>query len=234
MNNIKEWIVERKTIYFIFSLFYDGMINEGIEILKKSNLFKNFANYFDDEIISSEVSKIIEEIEDNKNNDNYELFILKDHQRLFIGPDELLAPLWESVYKTKDKLLFGKIELEVRRCYHSAGLNVKESEPADYLPLQLSFMSCLCKRIEEENFRNVDENSSSQYINDKRKFEVINENLAKQHNFLKEHILSWICLWSDDVNKNAESEFWKAFSKVTKGWLENDLKEIEKVIAFFN
>jgi len=215
MDNIKQWLAERRSIYFILALLYDGKIDKALEIIRENDLLQNFAAYIDNTLISVGSGKVIKEIDKNQNNNDYRALILNDYQRLFVGPDEILAPLWESVYKTKDKLLFGEIELEVRRFYNSVELDVKESEPADYLPLELSFMSRLCK-IDGEN-----------------KLEDINKNLVKQHDFLKEHLLSWISSWAGDVNKNAETKFWVGFTQLTKGWLENDLGEIEKLVYDF-
>ena len=62
---------------------------------------------------------------------------------------------------------------------------------------------------------------------------INNENLVKQRAFLKEHLLSWISSWVEDVNKNAETKFWVGFAQLTKGWLENDLDEIEKLVYNF-
>jgi hypothetical protein len=52
-------------------------------------------------------------------------------------------------------------------------------------------------------------------------------------NILKEHLLSWISSWVEDVDKNAEIKFWVGFAQLTKGWLENDLDEIEKLVYDF-
>jgi TorA maturation chaperone TorD len=214
MDNIKQWLVERKTIYFILALLYDGKIDEALEIIRENDLLQHFADYIDNTLISVGSNKVIKEIDENQANDDYRALILDDYQRLFVGPNEILAPLWESVYKTKDKLLFGEIELEVRRFYNSVGLDVKESEPSDYLPLQLSFMSRLCD-TDDNNLGNI------------------NKNLIKQRDFLKEHLLLWISSWVEDVEKNAEIRFWAGFAQITRGWLENDLDEIEKVIRIY-
>lgn len=215
MDNIEQWLIERKTIYFILALFYRGNINEGLEILRETDLLQQFANYVDNTLLSIGASEVIKEIDENQNNNKYKELVLDDYQRLFVGQNEILAPLWESVYKAKDKLLFGDIELAVRRFYNSVGLDVKESEPADYLPLQLSFMSRLCHIAVEDNLKDI------------------SKNLVKQRDFLKEHLLSWILLWVEDVNKNAEISFWAGFAQMTKGWLENNLDEIEKIINVY-
>jgi TorA maturation chaperone TorD len=218
MDNIKQWFSERKAIYYILSLFYAGKINEGLGLLKKSNLLHNFKSYDHNKKLSHGACEIINGFNKNEEVD-YKKVILEEHQKLFVGPNELLAPLWESVYKTKDKLLFGDIELEVRSYYNSVGLDVKPSEAADYLPLQLAFMSRLCSISQEYNLErlNVDE------------LEKIRGNLSIQKEFLNKHLLSWIPLWAEDVNKNAEGQFWKEFTELTEGWLENDLIEIERL-----
>ena len=215
MDNIKQWLAERKTIYIMLALLYDGKIDQALEIIRENDLLQNFAAYIDNTLISVGSGKVIKEIDENQNNNDYRALILNDYQRLFVGPDEILAPLWESVYKTKDKLLFGEIELEVRRFYNSVELDVKDSEPADYLPFQLSFMSRLC---------NIDENNN---VKD------INKSLVKQSDFLKEHLLSWTYSWVEDVSKNAKILFWSGFAQITRGWLENDLNEIERVIRIY-
>ena len=45
-----------------------------------------------------------------------------DYTRLFIGPDRLPAPPWESAYLTEERLLFQEPTLEVRRAYRKYGL----------------------------------------------------------------------------------------------------------------
>ncbi|WP_017810672.1 TorD/DmsD family molecular chaperone [Clostridium saccharoperbutylacetonicum] len=178
----------------------------------------NFKNYEHNKKLSKGALEIINELNESDNFD-YKKAILEEHQRLFVGPNELLAPLWKSVYKTKDKLLFGDIELEVRSYYNSVGLDVKPSEAADYLPLQLSFMSQLCSIGQEYNLEglNADE------------LEKLSENLSMQKEFLNKHLLSWVPLWVEVVNKNAGGQFWKGFAELTEGWLENDLIEIERI-----
>lgn len=214
MDNIKQWLAERKTIYFIFALLYDGNIDKALEIIRENELLEHFERYSENEFLSTGSSKMIKEIDENSDNSNYKDLILDDHQRLFVGPDEILAPLWESAYKAKDKLLFGEVELEVREFYNSYGLDIKANEPADHLPLELSFMSHLCNIDGEDNLENII------------------KCLEKQLNFLKEHLLSWIPLLVENVSENSETKFWTGLVQLTRGWLENDLDEIEKVIKF--
>lgn len=212
MDTIKQWITERQNIYSIIALFYHGDLNMGLDILQDTDVLQKFSEYIENPLLSDGAKRIIKEITENKENPQYKKLLLDDYQRLFVGPDHILAPLWESVYQTKDKLIFGESELVVRGFYNSLGLEVKNTEPADHLALELSFMARLCSMTKY--------NHSQQVI----------EALTKQQSFLKDHLLKWIPLWTNDVNENAQTKFWSGFALVTKGWLMNDLNEIQKIL----
>ena len=64
-----------------------------------------------------------------------------EYTRLFIGPNELPAPLWESVYVTKERILFHRRTLEVRNFYRSEGLipQMYPSVADDHIALELDF-----------------------------------------------------------------------------------------------
>ncbi|MHC1681971.1 MAG: molecular chaperone [Clostridiaceae bacterium] len=211
MDNINQWLNERKIIYSILALFYHGEINRGLEVLRGSSLLETFAGYGDNNLLSEGARVVIKDLAEHRDDKEYEALISADYQRLFIGPDKILAPLWESVYKEKDRLLFGEVELKVRRFYESIGVYVKDSEPADSLSLELSFMTLLISKILENNSKNIKD-----YV-------------IRQREFLKEHLISWISSWAEEVEKNAETNFWRGFSLLTRGYVENDLYEVEKI-----
>lgn len=211
MDNINQWLDERKIIYSILSLFYRGEIKRGLEVLRGSSLLEGFAIYGDNNLLSEGARVVIKDLAEHWDDKEYETLISADYQRLFIGPDKILAPLWESVYKEKDKLIFGEVELEVRRFYESIGLSVKNSEPADSLSLELSFMAWVSSKALEDDSKNI------------------KGYMIKQREFLIEHLISWISSWTEEVEKNAETNFWRGFSILTRGYVENDLYEIEKI-----
>lgn len=211
MYNINQWLNERKIIYSILSLFYHGEIKRGLVVLRGNSLLEGFASYGDNNLLSEGARVVIKDLSEHWDDKEYEALISADYQRLFIGPDKILAPLWESVYKEKDKLLFGEVELGVRRFYESIGLSVKNSEPADSLSLELSFMAWLSSKALEDDSKNI------------------KGYMIKQREFLKEHLISWISSWTEEVEKNAETDFWRGFSLLTRGYVENDLYEIEKI-----
>lgn len=212
MNNIKDQLDQRQLVYSIFALFYRGELIKGLDVLYNTYFLQKLSNFSNNTTLKSITNKIINEIENNKTNSNYVKLLLDDYQRLFVGPNHILAPLWESVYCTKYKLIFDENELKVRKLYNKSGLDVRKTEPADHLSLELAFMARMCSTgndivtIESE------------------------ESLLKELKFLNEHLLKWTSSWVKKVNEYAVTEFWKNFSLITRSWLENDFNELDKIV----
>lgn len=73
----------------------------------------------------------------------------RDHQTLFTGPGPLLAPPYESVHRSRDRLLFEAPTFAVRAAYRAfdrvaPALN---REPDDHLGLELDFVAHLSLRV---------------------------------------------------------------------------------------
>ncbi len=68
----------------------------------------------------------------------------RDHAQLFIGP-EIAVPPWESVWRDKDRLLFGESTFAVRAAYARFGLGADRpgNEPDDHLGRELGFLGHL-------------------------------------------------------------------------------------------
>ena len=117
-----------------------------------------------------------------------------DYNKLFVGPGPLVAPPWESVYCSKERLVFGEQTLAVREVYRSFGLNSKEQgrEPDDHIALELEFMAWLCK----------------------------NSNISAQHQFLTSHLLKWGQPFCTDVVNGADTAFYRIVAQLTIAWLD--------------
>ncbi|MEE4243657.1 MAG: molecular chaperone TorD family protein [Desulfopila sp.] len=70
--------------------------------------------------------------------------MLVDYAALFVGPFELPAPPYGSVYLEKNKTVMGDTTLQVLKMYQDAGLQVEEKEPPDHIAIELEFLSFLC------------------------------------------------------------------------------------------
>lgn len=64
------------------------------------------------------------------------------HARLFVGPFDLLAPPYGSVYLDGERLLMGPSSLDVQRHYAAAGVDMPEAAggPPDHVAVELEFM----------------------------------------------------------------------------------------------
>ena len=118
----------------------------------------------------------------------------EEYNRLFIGPNALPAPLWESVYLSREHLLFDEVTLEVRNCYRQYGLSfIRESnEPDDHIVIELEFLSYLIqKTLESDN------------VASKQKL------LEDQYSFLTNHLLKWCPIFCETLSKSTSFDLYK-------------------------
>ncbi|GAA1644029.1 TorD/DmsD family molecular chaperone [Georgenia ruanii] len=77
-----------------------------------------------------------------------EATVRRDYNRLFVGPERLKAPPYESVHRSPDHLVFDRETLQVRAAYAQFGLAAPRlnQEPDDHIGLELGFLATLCVR----------------------------------------------------------------------------------------
>lgn len=113
-----------------------------------------------------EVAKLLEEhrVESNSSYLEESIGLLKkldhhdkeeltfDFNRLFIGPNKLLAPPYESSYRSDERTLMQGETLNVRRFYRKIGLQVKEknSIPDDHITFELELICYLLSMAMEK------------------------------------------------------------------------------------
>ncbi|MEH7111256.1 molecular chaperone TorD family protein [Neobacillus niacini] len=134
----------------------------------------------------------------------------EEYKRLFVGPNALPAPLWESVYLGREHLLFEEVTLEVRDCYRQYGLSfIREgNEPEDHLVIELEFLSFLIQKTIE-----------SDDVETKKKL------LEDQHSFLTEHLLKWCPSFCELLSKSTSFELYQGAAQLLAEYLnlENEL-----------
>lgn len=74
--------------------------------------------------------------------------VRRDYNRLFFGPDRMIAPPYESVHRSEEHLVFERETMLVRAAYAEFGLAAPRlnKEPDDHIGLELSFLATLCVR----------------------------------------------------------------------------------------
>ncbi|MEH7245888.1 molecular chaperone TorD family protein [Neobacillus niacini] len=128
----------------------------------------------------------------------------EEYKRLFVGPNALPAPLWESVYLGREHLLFEEVTLEVRDCYRQYGLSfIREgNEPEDHLVIELEFLSILIQKTIE-----------SDDVETKKKL------LEDQHSFLTDHLLKWCPTFCDLLSKSTSFELYQGAAQLLAEYL---------------
>ena len=82
-----------------------------------------------------------------------------DHAALFVGPFELIAAPYGSVYIEKKRTVMGDSTINVAQYYQDAGLSVDIKEPPDHIAIELEFLHYLCAKeataISDNQIENV-------------------------------------------------------------------------------
>ena len=120
--------------------------------------------------------------------------LAQEQATLFIGPFELLAPPYGSVYLEKDRQLMGDTTLKVRSMYNKAGLELDVQEPHDHIAFELEFMNYLCLL----RLQAIEENR----VKDAEQF------LAMQKEFMTKYLSPWISLFCNDICQHSKNGFY--------------------------
>lgn len=121
-----------------------------------------------------------------------------DYAKLFIGPFDLLAPPYGSVYLDGQRQVMGDSTIKVLQLYRQAGLHLSDEfkEPPDHIITELEFMYYL----------------ASKYI------ETGDEQwLLKKEEFFNNYLSQWIKDFAIRIQENAKTAFYKNLAQLTSG-----------------
>lgn len=138
----------------------------------------------------------------------------EDYDKLFVDPGQLLAPPWESVYRTDKGATADLAPLKVREFYGRHGLAyvLKHKEPEDHYSVELEFMAELIRR-------------QSYYL----RTGIVKEALylfKEQQRFLEEHLLKWSLDFTLSVIQNARTEYFQGIALLAHEFLMWDYEFI--------
>jgi TorA maturation chaperone TorD len=139
-----------------------------------------------------------------------------DHLRLFSGPSPL-APPWESVWRERDKLLFGECTRQVAELYEQYGLTIDKvgREPEDHLALELAFAFYLLRRMPTDD---DDDGQGAASPDDQSQGDPASGALAE---FLDSHLLPWAGLCLQKASAEAESVIYREITRLCWVMLRN-------------
>ena len=162
------------------------------------------------------IKDFIKQLETNKD-DTLEK-CCSEYTRLFIGPTTLPAPPWESVYLTKERLIFQESTLKVRQCYlkyNFLPVNYR-SEADDHLALELDFMANL-SQLTESVFQDGKINEGVQILMD-------------QKAFLEQHLLVWVPQFVSELEAATSHPLYREMASILREFLQADLNVIDQIL----
>jgi TorA maturation chaperone TorD len=138
------------------------------------------------------------------NDDAFER-ISDDYTCLFVGPNQLLAAPWESVYTNKDRAVFQRETVSVKNWYlrFDLALATEYNEPADHVGLEFGFLAHLAElTIAASDIRDGAE---------------VKRLIDAQRAFLAHHILPWVPRWANEVIEHARTDFYRGLASLARG-----------------
>jgi len=139
--------------------------------------------------------------------------LLVDYAKLFVGPFELTAPPFGSVYLEEGHKLMGDSTMAVKQIYRLGGLEMSDDfgNPPDHIAAELEFLYYL--HVREEGLRETDPETA----------DIVQE-LRKE--FLSRHLGAWGIQFAEKVQANAATGFFQTLGGLTKVVLEKEMQAI--------
>ena len=191
---------EKKTIYMIFSAYYHNELWNPEELQQVIDMLRYFA--VTEEIPIEEALKTIED--STKAQIQQAIF---DFTKLFIGPDHLKVPPYESVYVNHDRLVMAESTLKVRAFYEMCGveINAKGKYPEDHMAFELEFLAYLYHQTLQNEVER-----------------------ARIRQFMQAHLAKWYREHLNEVIEKADTEYCKAWALIIRTVIEKDISDTEK------
>ena len=132
------------------------------------------------------------------------------HAKLFVGPYDLLAPPYGSVYLDGERRVMGESTMDVAALYTSAGLsaNPENHEPPDHISSALEFMYFL-------NFQQATGEGDEQP-----------ELAASQRQVLLDHLGIWVAPFTGRILASGLGGFYAALADVTAEFIALEMDRL--------
>lgn len=136
--------------------------------------------------------------------------LLIDYTRLFLGPMDILAKPYGSVWLDQEKTLMNDSTLALLELYKEAGFEMDEEfrELPDHISAELEFLYLLIFR-ENEALRTTDASKLEQARNLKRRF-------------LTEHLGHWIGPFATAMRCNAQTGFYRQLADLSEAFVKQE------------
>lgn len=138
-----------------------------------------------------------------------------DYSRLFLGPFEILAKPYGSVYLDGDKVVMGDSTINALALYRKGQFDIAEDfrEVPDHIAVELEFLYLLTFQI-------------AQSAEEAKRDDLI----RLKHKFMREHIGSWLAPFAEAVCNGAKTDFYRQLADIVEEVVTKDLKELEATV----
>jgi TorA maturation chaperone TorD len=219
--DIKDFIVREKARCDSFKLMAACFYQPQLNVFQEERLLNNLVETLKMVCLSASVDAGNMTIALNMHSEE-ELLI--DYAKLFVGPNELLAAPYGSIYLEKDRRVMGDSTMEVIEFYKSHGLVMDEDfkEVPDHIAVELEFMYYLIfKEIEA-----IEKSDMASAI----------ATIEAQEFFMNKFLRSWADKLAEKIIKHAETSFYRALagclsSFINKTEIQDSLPEELKAAA---
>ncbi|ADI00105.1 TorD/DmsD family molecular chaperone [Salisediminibacterium selenitireducens] len=131
-----------------------------------------------------------------------------DYAKLFVGPFDMKAPPYGSVYLDDGRRLMGDSTTAVEKFYSETGvekLNVYH-QPADHISVELEFMYYLYfKYVESGELKYLD----------------------RMQRFMQQFLFTWIFKFAKKIRENANEPFYLKLAQLTEEIIEWEAHQLE-------
>ena len=176
------------------------------KLFLEENLFGNLTEYLKQ--VCPDAVRFSSNMESSIHNyTNEDLSV--EYARLFVGPFELLAPPYGSVYLDDGGRVMGDSTMQVIEIYQKEGLSRNDDfkDLPDHIAVEMEFMSYLIFK-ERESLEKSDLDTAREYMN-------------KQESFLNTFIRSWVPPFCKKIKEGTENGFYKALSDCVLIFISN-------------
>lgn len=143
-----------------------------------------------------------------------------EYTKLFIGPEKLPAPPWESVYVSGEPLIFQESTLAVRQAYRNAGFQTAGYPHVadDHIAIEFDFMAQLSAQLCTAQERGETQ-SMKEFLN-------------IQAAFLDEHLGRWIDTFAQRLTEyDGISGFYSGFAQLAALVCQRDRDVVRELLS---
>ena len=145
-----------------------------------------------------------------------------DYARVFLGAgsyDRILAPPYESVFTSEERILMQDARDGAVTYYRRAGLDLPadNTTPEDHLGFELQFAAVLADRANEA----LDGDDAVSLV----------DAVSLARSFFVHHQQNWLPALCEAVDEFAETDFYRGVAQMTRGYVESESSFFDEVTS---